>query len=146
MRFVSGCATVLGLVLLCAAPALAQGGLSVSDAWIRGMPQGIPSGGYFILHNGTPKEMVLTGARTPACGNLMLHQSQDMGGMSSMQHVDQVDVPAGGSIAFQPGGYHLMCMQAGPAVHPGAQIPVTLVFKDGATLTVPFAVRNAAGK
>jgi periplasmic copper chaperone A len=133
-------------LLLAAGPVFAAGPLGVSDAWIRAMPAGIPSGGYFTLHNNGAKDVVLTGVATPACGNLMLHKSENKGGMSSMQHVDEVDVPAGGSVAFAPGGYHLMCMNAGPAITPGGTVPVTLTFKDGSKLTTPFQVRNAAGK
>ena len=133
-------------LLLAAGPGFAAGPLSVSDAWIRAMPAGIPSGGYFTLHNGTAKDVILTGADTPACSSLMLHQSEMTGGMSSMHHVDEVDVPAGGSVAFAPGGYHLMCMQATSAITPGAHIPVTLIFRDGSKITAAFAVRNAAGK
>jgi hypothetical protein len=124
-RHLSICATLL----LAAVPAFAGPPLSVSDAWIRAMPAGIPSGGYFTLHNGTAKDVTLTGVSTPACGSLMLHKSEMTGGMSSMHHVDEVDVPAGGNIAFAPGGY----------------VNVTLSFKDGSKLTVPFQVRNAAG-
>src|ERR1700761_8718428 len=119
------------LALLLVAPAFAAGPLSVSDAWMRAMPAGIPSGGYFTLHNGTAKDVVLTGASSSGCGSLMLHQSEMTGGMSSMHHVDEVDVPAGGSVAFAPGGYHLMCMDAGPAIKPGGNVPVTLTVKDG---------------
>ena len=137
---------ILAVALLAAAPVFAAAPLAVSDAWIRAMPAGIPSGGYFTLHNGSAKNLVLTGASTPACGSLMLHKSDMTGGMSSMHPVDEVDVPAGGSISFAPGGYHLMCMQATSAITPGAKIPVTLLFKDGGKLTVPFEVRNAAGK
>ena len=136
---------ILALALLAAAPALAAP-LEVSDGWIRAMPAGIPSGGYFTLHNRGAKDVALIGASSPACGSLMLHQSEMRGGMSSMHHVDEVDVPAGGSIAFAPGGYHLMCMQATSAITPGAKVPVTLLFKDGSKITVPFEVRNAAGK
>jgi hypothetical protein len=134
------------LALFAAAPALAAPSLEVSDAWMRAMPAGIPSGGYFTLHNGSAKDVVLIGASTAACGSLMLHKSEMTGGMSSMHHVDEVEVPAGGSIAFAPGGYHLMCMQATSAIMPGARVMVTLSFKDGSKLTVPFQVRNAAGK
>lgn len=129
-----------------AVPAFAAGSLSVSGAWIRAMPAGIPSGGYFMLRNEGGKDMVLTGANAPACGSLMLHKSEMRGGMSAMHHVDEVDVPAGGSVAFAPGGYHLMCMNATAAITPGATVPVTLIFKGGSKLTVPFSVRNAAGK
>ncbi|HUO02890.1 MAG TPA: copper chaperone PCu(A)C [Rhizomicrobium sp.] len=134
------------VALLPAVPASAAGGLSVSNAWMRAMPAGIPSGGYFTLHNGTAKDMVLTGAGTPDCGSLMLHKSEMTGGMSSMHHVDEVDVPAGGSVAFAPGGYHLMCMNAGPAIKPGGKTSVTLMFKDGSKFTASFDIRNAAGK
>jgi periplasmic copper chaperone A len=125
---------------------LAAPPFEVSDAWIRAMPAGIPSGGYFTLRNASAKDMVLTGASSSACGTLMLHKSEMTGGMSSMHHVDEVDVPAGGNIAFAPGGYHLMCMQATSAIAPGAKVPVTLLFKDGSKVTASFAVRNAAGK
>ena len=134
------------LALLSVAQAFAAGSLNVSDAWMRAMPSGIPSGGYFTLHNGTAKDVVLTGASSPGCGSLMLHQSEMTGGMSSMHHVDEVDVPAGGNIVFAPGGYHLMCMQATPAITPGGKVPATLIFKDGSKITVSFSVRNAAGK
>jgi copper(I)-binding protein len=133
-------------LLFAAGPGFAAGPLAVSDAWIRAMPASIPSGGYFTLRNGTAKDVILTGAATPACGSLMLHQSEMTGGMSSMHHVDEVDVPAGGSVAFAPGGYHLMCMQATSAITPGGNVPVTLMFKDGSKLTASFSVRNAAGK
>jgi copper(I)-binding protein len=133
-------------LLLAGGPVFAAGSLGVSDAWIRAMPAGIPSGGYFTLRNNGAKEVVLTGAATPACGSLMLHKSENKGGMSSMHPVDEVGVPAGGSVAFAPGGYHLMCMQATSAITPGAKVPVILSFKDGGTLTVPFQVRSAAGK
>ena len=133
-------------LLLATGPAFAAGPLGVSDAWIRAMPAGIPSGGYFTMRNNGAKDAVLTGAATPACGSLMLHKSENTGGMSSMQHVDEVDVPAGGRVAFAPGGYHLMCMQATSAITPGGNVPVTLMFKDGSKLTASFSVRNAAGK
>jgi copper(I)-binding protein len=77
---------------------------------------------------------------------LMLHKSENMGGMSSMQDVAEVDVPAGGTIKFAPGGYHLMCMDAKPVIKPGGAVLLTLTFKDGSNLTAKFAVRNAAGK
>ena len=54
-----------GTLMLAATPTFAAGSLTVSDAWMRAMPAGIPSGGYFTLRNGTAKDMVLTGAATP---------------------------------------------------------------------------------
>jgi len=77
---------------------------------------------------------------------LMLHKSEDTGGMAGMQAVTEVNVPAGGTVKFAPGGYHLMCMDSKPIIKPGAMAPVTLMFKDGSSVTAQFVVRNAVGK
>jgi len=124
----------------------ASAGVSVSDAWIRALPASSPSGGYFTLHNDGKSAETLVSAASPACGMLMLHQSENKGGMSAMHEVTGVDVAPGATLRFEPGSYHLMCMGAKPAIRPGAKVPVTLVFKSGEKLTVNFAVRDAAGK
>jgi copper(I)-binding protein len=132
--------------VLMVAAATATAPVTISDAWIRALPASVPSGGYFALRNGSDKSVTLTGADSPACGMLMLHKSQNTGGMSGMADMAQVVVPAGGEVRFAPGGYHLMCMDAKAVLKPGAKVPVTLQFADGAKVTSPFAVRNAAGK
>jgi copper(I)-binding protein len=141
------------LLSLAPLPALAQATrppppspLSLSDGWIRLLPGGLPAGGYFTLHNSGAAKLALTGADSPVCGMLMLHKSNETGGMSSMQDVEQVDVPGGGSVSFSPGGYHLMCMDPKPVLKLGASVPVTLSFKGAPPLTARFVVRGATGK
>lgn len=134
---------LLSSVAAVAAPASP---LRVEAPWMRALPGSVPAGGYFILHNDGKAPVTLTGAQSPACGMLMLHLSENNGGMSSMRHVDSIDVAPGGVLEFKQGSYHLMCMQPGPAIKPGATVPVTLTFKDGAKVTADFPVRNAAGK
>jgi hypothetical protein len=137
--------SLFALVLLVATASGAQAdGLTVSDAWMRALPPSIPSGGYFTLRNGTPAPVTLTTAQSPACGMLMLHKSNSTTGMTSMDDVSEVIVPAGGTVKFAPGGYHLMCTEA--IMKPGQHVPVTLNFRGGAKVTAMFAVRNAAGK
>jgi copper(I)-binding protein len=80
------------------------------------LPGSVPAGGYFILHNNGKAMVTLTGAQSPACGMLMLHLSENQGGMSSMRHVDSIDVAPGGTLEFKQGSYHLMCMQPGAAM------------------------------
>lgn len=131
--------------LLFATPAAAAE-VQISDAWIRALPPPAPSGGYFTLRNTGKAEITLTGAKSPACGMLMLHRSKEMGGMSSMEDVASVPVPAGGEIRFAPGGFHLMCMDPTSAIRPGGSVPVTLQFSDRTEATANFAVKNAQGK
>jgi copper(I)-binding protein len=146
--FTGACTAILLLAALPCAWAADSGpaGVSVHDGWMRTLPSAVPSGGYFTLQNKSAKAVILTGADSPACGMLMLHRSQDKGGMSSMSDVAEVPVPAGSSVSFTPGGFHLMCMDTKPSLKPGGNVPVTLQFKSGEKLTVSFAVRNAAGK
>ena len=138
-------AAFLALLLLAPLAASAQPSpLSLSNGWIRLLPGN--SAGYFTLKNNGSAKVQLTGADTPACGMLMLHKSDEKGGMSSMQDVQAVDVPAGGTLNFSPGGYHLMCMDAKPSLKLGASVPVTLSFKGAPPLTARFDVRGATGK
>ena len=118
----------------------------VSDAWFRALPAPSPSGGYFTLKNTGNTAIALTGASSPACGMLMMHQSMNMGGMSSMEDVANVPVGVGRTVQFAPGGYHLMCMDPSPAMKPGATVGVTLKFSDKSEAKADFAVKNAQGK
>ena len=75
---------------------------------------------------------------------LMIHQSSNKGGMSSMDMMESVKVPAGGIVKFAPGGYHLMCEQ--PKMKIGGKVPVLLHLSDGGTIAVGFVVKSATGK
>jgi copper(I)-binding protein len=90
------------------------------------------------------KNLAITGASSPACSMLMLHQSSDTGGMSGMSMVEKVPLPAGGVARFTPGSFHLMCMDA--KMKPGGTVPVSLTISDGTKVTTAFAVRDAKGK
>jgi len=122
------------------------GSISVTDGWIRALPGDTPAGGYFNLANDSGKRIDLTGASSPACGMLMLHKTETMGGMAMMNDVKQIPLAAGAHLSFSPGGYHLMCMDPTAAIKPGNKVPVTLEFGDGTKVTADFTVRNAAGR
>ena len=137
----------LVLLLLAAGTAPASAAdLTISKAWFRALPGGLPAGGYFSLANSGSAPLELTGAKSAACGMLMLHQSTENNGMSRMDDIRSLTVPAGGSITFAPGGYHLMCMDAKPAIKPGNTVRVTLSFANGMRAEADFAVKNAAGR
>lgn len=112
-------------------------------AWIRVLPAGLPAGGYVTLHNTGDTAVALTGASSPRYAHVMLHQSTTDGGMGRMSMVDQLAIPAHGSVALAPGGYHLMLMQATKAVNAGETVSVTLDFADGSQLPVDFLARPA---
>ena len=137
-------ALLLTLALL-SLPARAAG-FHVDDAWLRLLPGNVPAAGYFFLRNDGAKAVELTGASSPAFGDVMLHQSVQRSGVASMQDVHAVQVPAGGAVNFAPGGYHLMLMEPVHALKPGQKVPVTLKFADGEAVTVQFDVRGPGAR
>jgi copper(I)-binding protein len=134
-------------VLLGAAVARAEEQhLAVEGAWIRFILPSLPAAGYFTLANGGDQARILVGAESPACGSLTLHRTIGEGGTERMEMEKNVVVPAHGKVAFAPGGLHLMCVAPSAELHPGASVPVSLRFADGAALTARFSVRRAAGR
>jgi copper(I)-binding protein len=137
---------LLALAILAAASPAAAAQLAVTNAWFRSLPSGLPDGGYFTLHNASTGAVKLTGAESPACGMLMLHKSEEKGGMSMMEDVTSIAVPSNGTLAFAPGSYHLMCMSPSASMKPGNHVPVTLDFAGGEKVSVDFVVKSATGK
>lgn len=138
------------ILALCAAPAAARNAgppprLVVSNAWIRALRAPTPAAAYFTLSNTSDRPRVFVGSSSPDCGELMMHQSRNLGGAESMIMVSRRIVPPHGQIAFAPGGYHLMCLSPSRVVRPGGWIPITLRFADGQRLLVRFPVRAPGG-
>ena len=119
---------------------------AIANAWFRALPAHLPAGGYMELRNTGQWPSTLTGADSPDCGMIMLHQSEQKNGMDTMSDVTGVDIPPGQTVKFAPGGYHLMCTDPGPGMKPGHSVPVRLHFSDGSEATVMFAVRSATGQ
>src|SRR5437899_9498578 len=90
------------LALLMTSVAAQAGPFDVTGAWFRALPGKLPAGGYFAAQNNGRRDIAITGASSDACGMVMIHQSSNKGGMSGMDMVERVNVPAGGKIAFAP--------------------------------------------
>ncbi|EIN03204.1 hypothetical protein WQE_00040 [Paraburkholderia hospita] len=118
--------------------------MMVSGCWIRLLPGNLPSGGYFSMMNMGAQPVDLTGVRTDAYGTAMLHQTQSNGSTSNMVMVDKATVPAHGTLAFAPGGYHVMLEQPKTPLKVGISIPFTFVFGDGEQVNAMCETKSAA--
>lgn len=139
---------VLSVVLLTALMAAyaSPPPVTVSRAHIRWLPGDLPMAGYFRITSHAASPLYLVGATSTAFGAVMLHRSVEEGGVSHMEHVDRVTLEPAGTVEFAPGGYHLMLMQRMQDMHAGQEVPVTLRFSDGETLTAQFRVVGAQGE
>ena len=55
---------------------------------------------------------------------------------------DGVAVPAGGEVAFKPGGYHVMFMDLKQPLKKGDKVKATLTFEKAGTADVEFNVED----
>ncbi|HXS51656.1 MAG TPA: copper chaperone PCu(A)C [Usitatibacter sp.] len=136
-------AVAIVALLACASAFAAD--LRVTDSWVRWIPGGAPSGGYFTVHNDSGKPIVLLGARSPDYADVSLHRTVTEGTTSRMEDVDKVTVPPHGEIRFAPGSYHLMMMRPSPKVKVGGEVTIELRFSGGRTLDARFPVRGPGG-
>src|SRR5258708_5944115 len=104
---------LLALLLLSAmlAPAIASAdsNLVVAGAWIRQPPPGTDVASvYLSLENVGTKAVRLTGVECPLAAMAMMHRSLESGGQSHMRALASVSLAPGASMAFSPGGKHIM--------------------------------------
>lgn len=67
----------------------------------------------------------------------------EMGSMKGMQQVTQIDLPAGETVALEPGGFHVMLIGLAGQLEVGESFDVTLTFENAGERTVTAEVREA---
>lgn len=136
------------LALLIAAPAAAHdyrvGDLRIDHPWSRATTPGAGVGaGYLVIRNGGERDDRLVGATSPVAGRVMIHRSVEQDGTATMEHQHHgIVIPAGGEVALEPGGYHLMLMQLDERLEKGDRVPLTLEFERAGIVEVELAVKG----
>lgn len=137
-------AGILGLALVSACQQ-APAELKADHAWVR-LPavSGNPGAAYFQIHGGS-EPATLVAVAAPFAVRTELHESMktDAGAMT-MAPIRDVAVPVRDTLAFAPGGKHVMLFDVSPDVKAGQQVPLTLSFADGKTLEVKAKVMGPA--
>ena len=117
---------------------------TVTDAWARPGPIGGQSAAYFTITNPATTTEALVSATSPGASIVSVHEtSVDGAGMSDMHPVARVDVPAGQSVEFKPGSYHIMLMGLTSELTAGGTIELHIVFEHAGTVVVKAAIRQA---
>lgn len=136
---------VLAALLTLAGAAQAQ--VDVQQAWIRAtVPQQKTAGAFMQLTSASDARLV--GASTPLAGSAEIHAMEMKGNLMRMHAVDGVDLPAGKSVNFASGGYHIMLLDLKRQLKAGDSVPLTLLLQDkdkkrsALTLNVPVKPLN----
>ncbi|HSK52460.1 MAG TPA: copper chaperone PCu(A)C [Clostridia bacterium] len=127
-----------------AASPTAAAGPTVSNAWVR-PPMGPdrPAAGYLTIAGDPDTDDALLGATSPVASMVELHETTaGASGMAAMHQVERVAIPAGSTIALEPGGYHLMLMNPSGPLEVGGTVELTLTFETAGAVTVTAEVRQ----
>lgn len=121
------------------------GSIAIADVWSRATPA--MAGGVFLtLRNDGAADDTLTGVSTDIAKMAGLHESKQENGVMEMRPVDGVTIPAHGTVALKPGGYHIMLMGLSKPLTAGQTFPVTLTFAKAGKVPVTVTVKAAGAE
>ncbi|HAF41452.1 MAG TPA: copper chaperone PCu(A)C [Sphingobium sp.] len=114
----------------------------VDQAWVRLSPnKDMPSAGYFVAHGGDMGTQ-LRGVITDYALKVEMHESLTRDGMTTMERIESVDIPAKGKVAFAPGGKHLMIFGVNDTAISRGKMQFTFLMANGDRLLVDAVIRK----
>ena len=136
-------ALLIGGLLWLAAGLAQAAGVTVENAWVRVMPPGArASAAFMTLKNSDDKPHALVRARSDVARLVELHTHIHDNGVMRMRPVARIEIPAGGSVALAPGGYHIMLIDLQRPIRDGDHVALELELADGTRLAVQAEARS----
>ncbi|WP_100658095.1 copper chaperone PCu(A)C [Alteromonas flava] len=138
--------TLLLLGLLSLPSAVASSPISVNQAWARATFPLAPTGAVYLqVENHSKRTVVLERASVPEtiASEAQIHNVIKDGDMMKMrEQKDGVFVPAGETLLFAPGGYHVMLLGLKSGLEAGQQFMLTLHLDSGEAFETQVTVQS----
>jgi len=119
------------------------GELMVHDAWIMLPPPDSNAAAFMKVHNHTDETVVLVGVKSPVADRVEIHQSVMAEGVTRMEKLEMVSIPAGETLVLAPKGIHVMLFEPA-ALTEGSPVPMELEFKSGQRVPTTADIRRRA--
>jgi copper(I)-binding protein len=121
------------------------GTLTAGHPWSR--PTAGPTklgAAYLILKNEGQEADTLQSVSSPDVAKVEIHEhTQDGQGVMRMRPVEGgLKIPAGGTVEFKPGGYHLMLIGLKHNLEEGQRIPLKLHFAQAGDLDIEVKIEK----
>lgn len=139
------CGVALTLASLAAAAhSYKIGPIGIDHPQARPTVVGQPVGGAYmkIVNKGAADRLL--SATTAVAAAVQMHTMAMDGDVMTMREVDAVDLPAGQTVEFKPGGFHLMLMGLKAPLKNGDKFPMTLKFEKAGKVEVMVHVEPVA--
>lgn len=117
--------------------------LYVDKGWVN-LPavEGNPAAAYFTIHGG-PQADTLIGVTSPVAIKAEMHDMANDGGVMKMRPIQSVPIPAKGTVAFEPGGKHVMLFDLRPNFKTGDRIRLDFTFASGEQIYIEAPAQSA---
>ncbi|MBL8777143.1 MAG: copper chaperone PCu(A)C [Acidimicrobiales bacterium] len=150
-----------------------EDGLTIADPWARTSPMDTTYGAVYLeLTSAEGDALVGASVSADVAGTVEIHETvpaddstgttmagegmsgeeeadttgttvAGMGAMT-MQPIESLELPAGETVALEPGGYHIMLIDLVAPLETGEEIEVTLTFESGGERTIAVPVQDDA--
>ncbi|GAB2891399.1 hypothetical protein GCM10027046_20240 [Uliginosibacterium flavum] len=119
------------------------GTLKIIQPWTRATPPGAQAGGGFLkIENSGPADRLVS-AQAGVSNVVELHTMIMEGNVMRMSKLERgIDLPAGKSVALQPGGLHIMFIELKAPLKEGEKFPLKLKFEKAGEITVEVEVQG----
>lgn len=105
------------------------------------------AGGFVAITNEGTEPDRLIGVTSDIAAKTELHESRvDANGMGSMVPVEAIDIPPGGTVNLEHGGYHIMFMGLSGPLTEGQMVKVVLIFEKAGRAEVEFMIDPVDGE
>ena len=137
--FLIACVTA-GL-MACTPPTEISEGLVVSNATVKAPMKGRNvTAGYFEITNHSDVDDALIDVSSLEAERVEMHKTEVVDNVSKMRRQVSIDIPAGETVTFEPGGLHVMFMGLTEKFEEGDKVEATLVFEKAGDVDVLFQV------
>ena len=102
--------------------------VEVSRAWVRAAVPGQNATGAFMEITAAT-DASLVGAASPVARSVEIHEMAIEGNVMKMRAVAKVDLPAGKTVEFKPGAYHIMLLGLTKPLAAGESVPIELTLR-----------------
>jgi copper(I)-binding protein len=149
-------AVTIAVLAACQPVPPAEPEIQIDDAWARpSRPMTAPgqradsaaaavttSAVYFTLRNAGGRSDTLRAASTDVANAIEIHESRVDDGVMRMRQLQSVEVPAGESVTFRPGGLHVMLIGLTRDLAVGDAFTLTLDLSQSGERSIRVTVRQ----
>lgn len=119
----------------------------IAGAWARTSPMMATNGAAYMELTATVDDRLLSATASGIeADSIEVHEvaMDDDTGEMTMREVDGIDLPAGETVALEPGGYHIMFLGLAEPFEVGDSFDLILTFEQAGEVAASVQVRDSA--